>query len=69
MPDEDHVDGEDFEAGGEDSLAVGRWVAHPMWGRGQILEREGHGEKTKLSIRFGGTTKRVMAAYARLQPA
>ena len=69
VPDEDSPAGEDFAADGEDPLAVGRWVAHPMWGRGQIVEREGRGEKTKLSIRFGGTTKRVMAAYARLQPA
>ena len=64
VPDEDSPAGEDFAADGEDPLAVGRWVAHPMWGRGQILEREGRGEKTKLSIRFGGTTKRVMAAPA-----
>ena len=68
VPDEDSPAG-DFEADGEDPLAVGRWVVHPDWGRGKILEREGQGEKTKLSIRFGGTTKRVMAAYAGLQPA
>ena len=56
-------------AGGEDLLAVGRWVEHPAWGRGQIVDREGSGSDTKLSIRFGGTTKRVIAAYAQLQPA
>ena len=66
VPDEDAAAGEDFEADGEDgdALTVGRWVAHPMWGRGQILEREGSGEKIKLSIRFGGATKLVMAAPA-----
>ena len=68
VPDEDSPAGDDFDADG-DPLAVGRWVVHPDWGRGQILEREGSGEKTKLSIRFGSTTKRVMAAYAGLQPA
>ena len=68
VPDEDSPAGEDFDADG-DPLAVGRWVVHPDWGRGKIVEREGQGEKTKLSIRFGGTTKRVMAAYAGLQPA
>ena len=68
VPDEDSPAG-DLEADGEDPLAVGRWVVHPDWGRGKIVEREGQGEKTKLSIRFGGTTKRVMAAYAQLQPA
>ena len=35
-----------------------------MWGRGQILEREGSGEKIKLSIRFSDATKLVMAAPA-----
>jgi DNA helicase-2/ATP-dependent DNA helicase PcrA len=54
---------------GQDELAVGRWVAHPAWGRGQIVDREGSGNDTKLSIRFGRTTKRVVAAYAQLQPA
>ncbi len=63
VPDEDSPAGEDLDADG-DPLAVGRWVVHPDWGRGQIVEREGSGEKTKLSIRFGGTTKRVMAAPA-----
>ena len=53
----------------DDVLAVGRWVAHPTWGRGQIIGREGSGNDTKLSIRFGRTTKRVVAAYAQLQPA
>ncbi|HCL27723.1 MAG TPA: ATP-dependent DNA helicase PcrA [Candidatus Latescibacteria bacterium] len=54
--------------GGDDLLGVGRWVQHPAWGRGQIVAREGDGDKTKLSIRFGATTKRVVAAYAQLQP-
>jgi DNA helicase II / ATP-dependent DNA helicase PcrA len=56
-------------SGDDDVLAVGRWVAHPAWGRGQIVGREGNGNDTKLSIRFGRTTKRVVAAYAQLQPA
>ena len=37
----------------DDFLAVGQWVRHPQWGRGQIVSREGQGEKMKLSIRFG----------------
>ena len=53
----------------DDLLAVGRWVAHPAWGKGQIVEREGSGDDTKLAIRFGRTIKRVVAAYAQLQPA
>jgi DNA helicase-2/ATP-dependent DNA helicase PcrA len=55
------VDGEDF-------LAVGRWVLHPSWGRGKILAREGEGAQQRLSIRFGTQVKRVMVAYAQLEP-
>ena len=53
----------------EDFLAVGQWVRHPQWGRGQIVEREGHGEKMKLSIKFAARIKRVAVAYAQLEPA
>jgi DNA helicase-2/ATP-dependent DNA helicase PcrA len=53
----------------DDFLAVGQWVRHPKWGRGQIVEREGHGEKMKLSIRFQTQVKRVAVAYAQLEPA
>jgi hypothetical protein len=52
----------------DDFLAVGQWVRHPQWGRGQIVDREGHGEKLKLSIRFAAQTKRVAVAYAQLEP-
>ena len=53
----------------DDFLAVGQWVRHPQWGRGQIVEREGHGEKMKLSIKFASRVKRVAVAYAQLEPA
>lgn len=53
----------------DDFLAVGQWVRHTKWGRGQIVEREGHGEKMKLSIRFQTQVKRVAVAYAQLEPA
>ena len=53
----------------DDFLAVGQWVRHPQWGRGQIVSREGHGEKMKLSIRFQTRTKRIAVAYAQLEPA
>ena len=58
----DFVDQEDF-------LAVNRWVMHPQWGRGQITKREGSGASTKLHIRFGQTVKKVLVAYAQLEPA
>jgi DNA helicase II / ATP-dependent DNA helicase PcrA len=53
-----------------DPFAVGQWVKHPSWGRGEIVAREGQGEKMKLSIRFKGSqVKKVAVAYARLEPA
>ena len=58
----DFVDQEEF-------LAVGRWVLHSQWGRGKIIKREGSGAKTKLHIHFGKTIKRVLVAYAQLEPA
>ena len=58
----DMVDEDDF-------LAVGNWVLHPTWGRGQIVDREGSGAAMKLSIRFGqNRVKRVAVAYAQLEP-
>jgi len=52
----------------EDFLAPGRWVLHPSWGRGKILASEGEGAQQRLSIRFGTQVKRVMVAYAQLEP-
>jgi DNA helicase-2/ATP-dependent DNA helicase PcrA len=54
----------------DDILAVGRWVLHPSWGRGQIIARDGVGADTKLTIRFSrGQVKKVVVAYASLEPA
>ena len=54
-----------------DVLAVGRWILHPTLGRGKIVSREGCGENLKLSIHFSSATrpKKIMAAYAQLEPA
>jgi len=52
-----------------DPLAVGRWVKHPNFGRGMITEREGTGEDTKITVRFGSMSKRILVAYAQLEPA
>jgi DNA helicase-2/ATP-dependent DNA helicase PcrA len=55
---------------GNDLLAVGRWVRHPAFGRGEIVDREGSGEDLKLSIRFGSSRpKKIVVAYAQLEPA
>lgn len=56
------VDGDDF-------LSRGSWVLHPSWGKGQILQRDGHGSDMKLTIRFGNQVKKVAVAYAQLEPA
>ena len=54
----------------DDILAVGRWVLHPNWGRGQVVAREGMDADTKLTIRFSrGQVKKVVVAYASLEPA
>jgi len=54
----------------EDFLAVGRWVLHGRWGKGKIIAREGHGKDMKLTILFAhNQLKRVMVAYAQLEPA
>ena len=53
----------------DDFLAVGQWVRHASWGKGQIVARDGQGENMKLSIRFGPHVKKVAVAYAQLEPA
>jgi hypothetical protein len=53
----------------DDFLAIGQWVRHASWGRGQILMRDGQGQDMKLSIRFGNQIKKVAVAYAQLEPA
>ncbi|MEW6755931.1 MAG: 3'-5' exonuclease, partial [Candidatus Latescibacterota bacterium] len=64
-----HAEGFEQFVDQDSFLAVGQWVLHPTWGRGQIVAREGNGARTKLSIRFGGHhVKRVMAAYVQLEP-
>jgi DNA helicase-2/ATP-dependent DNA helicase PcrA len=53
----------------DDFLAVGQFVRHPSWGRGEIVAREGAGAGLRLTIRFGGSrVKKVAAAYAQLEP-
>ena len=54
----------------DDMLAVGRWVLHDSFGRGQIVAREGSGDRTKLTVRFAsGRPRKIVVAYANLEPA
>ena len=51
-----------------DGFNVGAKVAHPMFGRGQVLDREGSGKNLKLTIQFSGHgTKRILPAYTQLE--
>lgn len=55
-------------AAGEIDTSVGAWVVHPTWGRGRVEAKSGSGEDAKLTIRFQGTTKKVVQRYANLLP-
>jgi len=51
-----------------DGFNVGARVAHPMFGKGQVLDREGSGKNLKLTIQFTGHgTKRILPAYTQLE--
>ena len=53
----------------DDMLAVGRWILHDIFGRGQIAAREGSGPRMKLTVRFAnGRQRKIVVAYANLQP-
>ena len=52
----------------DDFLAVGQWVRHASWGRGQIVAREGTGDKMKVSVQFGPHIKKIAVAFAQLEP-
>jgi DNA helicase-2/ATP-dependent DNA helicase PcrA len=51
-----------------DGFSVGARVSHPMFGKGQVLDREGSGKNLKLTIQFGNYgTKRILPAYTQLE--
>jgi DNA helicase-2/ATP-dependent DNA helicase PcrA len=51
-----------------DGLAPGKWVLHPQFGSGQILDREGEGKSLKLTIFFSDYgSKKILPAYTRLE--
>ncbi len=50
-----------------DGYSIGVRVSHPMFGAGQVLDREGAGTGLKLTIQFPGFgTKKILPAYTRL---
>ena len=51
-----------------DELQVGDRVSHPKFGEGQIMQRSGAGEDTKLIVTFAEEgEKNLMAKYAKLK--
>ncbi len=49
-----------------DDYVVGAWVEHKIFGKGQISAREGVGDTLKLTVKFGGSQKKLVAKYANL---
>ncbi len=61
-------EGVHYEYDHEESMAVGRIVAHPTFGRGKIIRTEGYGESLRLEIMFSAVgVKKIMARFAKLK--
>jgi DNA helicase-2/ATP-dependent DNA helicase PcrA len=63
-----HESGPHYEYEEEEIMRTGRIVQHPTFGRGKIINVEGHGEELRLEIYFTGIgTKKLMAKFAKLK--
>ena len=52
----------------ESGIYIGAGVRHPTFGEGVVLELEGGGDATRISIQFRGAgMKRLMLKYAALE--
>ena len=54
-------------ATGRIRISRGQDVKHPVWGKGRILQVAGSGDDLRATIRFSGTTKKVIVKYAALE--
>ena len=53
---------------GSPGLAPGSRVRHPKYGYGTVVQREGEGENTKLTVNFPGLgLKKLVESFARLE--
>jgi len=54
----------------EDTFVIGQKVYHAIFGKGEILDLEGTGDKMKISVHFydGKITKKLVKQYANLSP-
>lgn len=51
------------------TFKIGMRVRHPSFGGGQVLEKSGSGETTKVTVRFDdGRTTKLLVRYAPLEP-
>ena len=58
------------EAVPDTALQIGQTVRHAKFGEGVILQADGHGERTRVQVRFARDgSKWLMLAYANLEPA
>ncbi len=48
-------------------ISRGQDVKHPVWGKGRIIQVAGSGDDLRATIRFSGTTKKVIVKYAALE--
>jgi DNA helicase-2/ATP-dependent DNA helicase PcrA len=58
------------QSNGDDEFHVGQPVYHATFGKGQIVKLEGHGDKTKITVRFfnGNIEKKLIKQFANLSP-
>ncbi len=53
----------------ESGIALGQWVKHPKFGTGIVVDQEGHGERTRVHVKFDIYGNKWLAlAYAKLEP-
>jgi len=53
---------------GSGRLLAGQWVLHDMFGKGQILNVQGYGEKQMVTVRFkNGIQKKLIVKYAKFK--
>jgi DNA helicase-2/ATP-dependent DNA helicase PcrA len=54
----------------EETFAIGQKVYHAIFGKGEVLDLEGTGDKMKISVHFidGDITKKLVKKYANLSP-
>jgi len=67
---ESYIEKQDEDQSVDDTYQVGQKVYHATFGKGQIRNLEGQGDKMKITVDFSdeGITKKLMKEYANLTP-